>query len=57
MATETTMTPKEASRELNVSLDTLRRWEAQGKISATRTPGGQRRFDPIEVRKIKEGKQ
>lgn len=34
----------DAARVLGVSVDTLRRWEREGKITATRTLGGQRRF-------------
>lgn len=39
------VSPKEAARRLGVSVDSLRRWEAAGKIHAIRTPSGQRRFD------------
>jgi excisionase family DNA binding protein len=35
----------EAADALGASIATLRRWEAEGKISAERTPGGQRRYD------------
>lgn len=38
-------TPKEAALQLGVSVQTLRRWEAAGKIQAIRTPSGQRRYD------------
>ena len=34
----------EASKFLGVSIDTLRRWEKAGKISALRSPGGHRYF-------------
>lgn len=34
----------DAARLLGVSVKTIRRWEASGKISGRRTPGGQRRF-------------
>jgi excisionase family DNA binding protein len=34
----------EAARILGVSLDTVRRWERRGKVSAVRTVGQQRRF-------------
>lgn len=34
-----------AARELGVSPETLRRWEAAGKIRPERTPGGHRRYD------------
>ena len=33
------------AKELGVSRDTLRRWEAAGKISCERTPRGHRRYD------------
>lgn len=39
------VSPKEASKRLEVSADTLRRWEAVGKIKAIRTPTGHRRYD------------
>lgn len=39
------VSPKEASERLGVSVDTLRRWEAAGKIKAMRTPTGHRRYD------------
>jgi putative resolvase len=35
----------EAADALGASIATLRRWETEGKISAERTPGGQRRYD------------
>jgi putative resolvase len=34
-----------AAKELGVSKDTLRRWEAAGKIKSERTPRGHRRYD------------
>ncbi|BDG61815.1 hypothetical protein caldi_29050 [Caldinitratiruptor microaerophilus] len=39
-----------AARELGVSAETLRRWEAAGKIRAERTPGGHRRYDLAVLR-------
>lgn len=35
----------QAAKELGVSIDTLRRWERQGKITASRTASGHRRYD------------
>ena len=35
----------EASKALGVSITTLRRWEAEGRLVPERTPGGQRRYD------------
>lgn len=39
-----------AASELGVSRDTLRRWEAAGKIEAERTPSGHRRYDLAQLR-------
>lgn len=38
-----------AAKELGVSIDTLRRWERQGKIVAERTPSGHRRYDLAQL--------
>lgn len=38
-----------AARLASVSVDTLRRWESDGKIAAVRTAGGQRRFRRSDV--------
>ena len=35
----------QAAKELGVSKETLRRWEATGKIEVERTPKGHRRYD------------
>ena len=37
------------SKELGVSKDTLRRWEAMGKITSERTPRGHRRYDLAKI--------
>jgi predicted site-specific integrase-resolvase len=39
-----------AAKELGVSRDTLRRWEAAGKIEVERTPNGHRRYDLAKLR-------
>lgn len=39
----------EAASYLGVHPDTLRRWERAGKIRAYRTPGGERRFDIVDL--------
>lgn len=39
----------EAARLLGVSVETVRRWERQGKVSATRTAGDQRRFSREDI--------
>ena len=40
----------EAAVALGVSIQTLRRWEAAGKIAAEHTPGGHRRYDLAKLR-------
>lgn len=45
----------EAARILGVSIDTVRRWESDGKLASTRTPGGQRRFRLVDVERLRAG--
>ncbi len=45
----------EAAKFLGVAPVTLRLWERQGKISSIRTAGGQRRYDPENLKQIKLG--
>ena len=47
------MTPGRAAAALGISIETLRRWEQDGKISAFRTPGGQRRFARSEIDRVR----
>lgn len=42
----------EAARILGVTVDTVRRWEGDGKIPAIRTLGGQRRFRRGDVEQL-----
>ena len=52
-ATEETLYPiGDTSRQLGVSIDTLRRWEREGKITSVRTPGGQRRYARSEIDRL-----
>ena len=44
-----------ASKELGVSIDTLRRWEREGRFTSERTPGGHRRYNLEKLRQIAEG--
>jgi excisionase family DNA binding protein len=44
-----------AARLLGVSVDTLRRWDEAGHIESTRTIGGQRRYAPSEIERVKRG--
>lgn len=43
-ATTELLTISEAAALLDVSPQTLRRWEQKGHIAPVRTPGGQRRY-------------
>ena len=47
-----------AAEALGVSVETLRRWEAQGTLSVTRSAGGQRLIDATELsRRLAERRQ
>ena len=46
-----------ASKELGVSMETLRRWEREGKFTSERTPGGHRRYDLDKLQKIANKEQ
>lgn len=39
----------DVAKILGVTVATVRNWERAGKISSTRTPGGQRRFRRTDV--------
>lgn len=43
----------EAARVIGVAVETIRRWEADGKIESVRTPSGHRRFTTAEVARVK----
>jgi excisionase family DNA binding protein len=45
----------DAARQLGVSVETIRRWEHEGKIAGTRTLGNQRRFTKAEVARVANG--
>ena len=42
----------QAAKALGVSIDTLRRWEKSGKITAIRTPGGTRLYTLSALKKV-----
>src|SRR3954466_12282847 len=42
----------EAAAVLGVRVETLRRWERDGKLRVTRTPGGQREVPAAEVARL-----
>ena len=43
----------QAAEILGVSIETLRRWEAEGRMRTTRSAGGQRMVELDEVRRIR----
>lgn len=43
------ITVGEAAKRIGVSRDTIKRWEADGRISALRTPTGHRRYLATDV--------
>jgi molybdopterin-binding protein len=42
----------QAAEMLGVTIDTLRRWAADGRLRVSRSPGGQRRVPVAEVRRL-----
>lgn len=49
---ERTMTAGEAARALGVSVDTLRRWDREGRIRTTRDTANRRRVPVSEVERL-----
>ena len=43
------LTPRDAALRLGISYPTMKQWLYQGKIRATRTPGGHYRIDESEL--------
>jgi molybdopterin-binding protein len=43
----------DAARALNVSVDTLRRWDRDGKIETTRDEGNRRRIPAAEIDRLR----
>lgn len=50
-----TLSPKDAADLLGVHEDTLKRWAADGKVNAWKTPGGWWRFRRTDVVAILDG--
>ncbi len=51
-ATDSTLRVGQAAAMLQVSIDTLRRWEAEGRLRVVRTTGGQRMVPIKEVTRL-----
>jgi putative resolvase len=51
------LTPKEAATLLGVTVKTLHRWELNGKIRSSRTAGGHRRYDIVDLIGNKSGNE
>lgn len=49
------LTAGEAARELGISLDTLRRWDRQGRIRVSRDPANRRVVDASEIARLRGG--
>jgi molybdopterin-binding protein len=47
----------EAARALGISLDTLRRWDRQGRIRVERDSANRRLVSPAEVERLRAGEQ
>lgn len=43
----------QVARIFGVTVETVRRWNREGRIQSERTPGGQRRFTRAEVERVK----
>ena len=43
------LTITEAAKFLNVSIQSLRIWDNEGKLKASKTPGGHRRYNKKEL--------
>lgn len=48
-ATDDLLSPSQASALIGVSVQTLRRYDREGRVATVRTPGGQRRFRRSDV--------
>ncbi|GAC1382241.1 MAG: hypothetical protein NVSMB48_12090 [Marmoricola sp.] len=44
----------ETARAFGVTVETIRRWDAQGAITSIRTPGNQRRYALTEIERVKQ---
>ncbi len=54
MSRDTYVRIGQAAQLAGVSVDTFRRWEADGKLSATRSPGGQRSYRLADIENLRD---
>ncbi|MHC1590477.1 MAG: MerR family DNA-binding transcriptional regulator [Candidatus Helarchaeales archaeon] len=47
----------QAAAELGACTKTLRRWDRAGKIKCIRTAGGHRRFNVLEIARVRAGRE
>ena len=48
------LTVSQAAARLGVHPDTLRAWADKGHVPVVRTPTGYRRFDPVEIDRVRQ---
>lgn len=53
--TDGSLSAGDAARELGISLDTLRRWDRQGRIVVTRDAANRRRVPSSEIARLRGG--
>lgn len=46
-------TISQAAAQLGVSISSLRRWEAEGKVAPERTPGNDRRYTQEQIDQLR----
>lgn len=54
MTTETLININKAAQMLGVCMETLRAWDREGKLKATKTLGGHRRYKLSDIQKMQE---
>jgi excisionase family DNA binding protein len=55
MQNDPLLTPREASRHLGVTVTTLSQWARSGRLPATYTPGGHRRYRLADLQTLQTG--
>jgi excisionase family DNA binding protein len=54
MAEPTNLSLGDAARAIGVSVDTLRRWDRDGKLETSRDAGNRRRVPATEVERLRD---